>query len=115
MLQIALESLLRGDAETALPLAQKAVELEPTLPTARNALGRALLMRGETVAAIRQLERGARLAPGDRATRFALVKAYLRAGRTEDGLREREAFEALDAAAHSSAPSPAARLDPGSE
>jgi len=113
MLQIALESLLRGEPETALPLAQKAVELEPMQPTARNALGRALLKLGEFDAAIEQLERGAELAPGDRATRFALVRAYQRAGRDEDAAREREAFEALDAAAHSSAPDPVGALDPG--
>jgi len=113
MLQIALESLLRDDPETALPLARKAVELEPQLPTARNALGRALLKLGEIDAAIAELEKGAELAPGDRATRFALVRAYQLAGREGDAAREREAFEALDAAANASQPTTLGPLDPG--
>jgi protein O-GlcNAc transferase len=113
MLQIALESLLRDDPETALPLARRAVELEPQLPTARNALGRALLKLGEIDEAIGELEKGAELAPGDRATRFALVRAYQLAGREEDAAREREAFEALDAAVNASPPSTLGTLDPG--
>ena len=67
------------------------------LPTARNALGRALLMQGEIDAAIGQLRRGAKLAPRDRATRFALVKAYLRAGRKEDAVKTwKKALDAFD-------------------
>ena len=98
MLQIAVEKNLRAENDAARPLAEKAVELAPTLPAARNVLGRVLLELGETDRAIRELEEGIALAPNHRQMHFELARAYARAGRKEDAERERAIFTKLEAA-----------------
>jgi tetratricopeptide (TPR) repeat protein len=101
MLQIAFEQIKRGEYSQALPLAERAVELAPTLHAARNALGRALLEAGEVERAIAELLTGVKLAPGSPELRFALARAYQRAGRAEDAARERAEFLRLDREARS--------------
>jgi tetratricopeptide (TPR) repeat protein len=98
MLQIAIEKNLRAENEAALSLAEKAVELAPTLPAARNVLGRILLELGETDRAIQELEVGVKMAPDHRQMHFELERAYKRAGRTENAERERAIFMKLDEA-----------------
>jgi predicted Zn-dependent protease len=92
MLQIAFEQIKRGNYADALPLAERAAELAPTLPVARNALGRALLETDQVDRAIVELEAGVKLGPDSPEMRFALARAYQRAGRVEDATRERAEF-----------------------
>jgi predicted Zn-dependent protease len=85
----------RDELDTALPFAEKAVQLAPNMFPARNVLGRILLDLGQTDRAIKELEEGARLAPTSPEMHFALARAYTRAGRKADATRERELFKRL--------------------
>ncbi len=96
MLQMAFEYGKRSDFESALPLAKKAAELEPTMFPAHKAYGESLLGTGNVAAAIDELEIGVKLAPDSPSMRFSLAKAYQRAGRTQDADRERAEFLRLD-------------------
>ena len=95
MVQMAFEYMKRDEFTTALPLAEKAVQLAPKMYPARNVLGRILLELGEVERAIKELEEGARLAPTSPEMHFALARAYTRAGRKQDAARERELFKRL--------------------
>ena len=101
LLQIAFEQIKRGEYAEALPNAEKAAALAPTLHAARNALGRALLETGQVERAVAELEAGIRLAPASPEMRFALARAYQRAGRADDAARERAEFLRLDREARS--------------
>src|SRR5262245_32128624 len=96
MVQLAFEYLKRDEYETALPLAEKAVQLAPNMFPARNVLGRILLEMGQIDRAIKELEAGARLAPTSPEMYFALARAYTRAGRKEDAAKARETFKRLE-------------------
>lgn len=96
MLQMAFEYGKRSDFESALPLAKRAVELEPTMFPAHKAYGESLLGTGNISAAVEELEIGVKLAPDSPSMRFSLAKAYQRAGRTQDAERERAEFLRLD-------------------
>lgn len=95
MVQMAFEYLKRDEYNTALPLAEKAVQLAPNMFAARNVLGRTLLELGQVERAVKELEEGVRLAPSSPEMHFALARAYTRAGRKEDAARERETFKRL--------------------
>lgn len=95
MVQMAFEYLKRDDYNTALPLAEKAVQLGPKMFPARNVLGRILLQLGQVDRAIKELEEGARLAPTSPEMHYALGRAYRRAGREEDAKRETALFQKL--------------------
>jgi tetratricopeptide (TPR) repeat protein len=95
MVQIAFEYMKRDELNTALPFAEKAVELAPKMFQARNVLGRVLLDLGQVERAIKELEEGARLAPSSPEMHFALARAYTRVGRKTDAVRERELFKRL--------------------
>lgn len=95
MVQMAFEYLKRDDYNTALPLAEKAVQLDPKMFPARNVLGRVLLQLGQVDRAIKELEEGARLAPTSPEMHYALGRAYRRAGREEDAKRETALFQKL--------------------
>lgn len=95
MVQMAFEYLKRDDYNTALPLAEKAVQLNPKMFPARNVLGRLLLQLGQVDRAIKELEEGARLAPTSPEMHYALARAYRRAGREEDAKRETALFQKL--------------------
>lgn len=95
MVQMAFEYLKRDEYTTALPLAEKAVQLAPKMFPARNVLGRVLLELGQVDRAIKELEEGVRLAPSSPEMHFALARAYTRSGRKADAAREREVFKRL--------------------
>ena len=96
MLQIALQMIKEGRYEDALPYAEKAVQTDPQLFAARNALGRALLELGEVDRAVTELKIGAELAPDSPQMYFHLARAYQRAGRKEDADKARVMFMKLD-------------------
>jgi tetratricopeptide (TPR) repeat protein len=96
LLQMAFEYLKRDEHETALPLAEKAAQLAPTMYPARNVLGRVLLELGQVERAVKELEEGVRLAPNVPEMHYALARAYTRAGRRQDAARARETFQRLE-------------------
>jgi tetratricopeptide (TPR) repeat protein len=96
LMQVAYEYLKRGDAEAALPWAQKSVAAAPNAFTSHKALGQALLETGDVDGAIKELLIGITLAPESPGLHFTLARAYQRAGRIEDATRERDEFTRLD-------------------
>jgi tetratricopeptide (TPR) repeat protein len=106
MLQIAFELMKQGQHAEALTLAQKAVDLDPSLFAAHQALGRALLETGDVDRAIQELEAGAKLAPSSPELFFSLARAYAKKGRTEDAARARATFLKLDTARRSARSGP---------
>src|SRR5262245_8505145 len=96
LMQMAYEYLKRGDAASALPLAQQAVKAAPNAFTSHKALGQALLETGDVDGAIRELETGIKLAPESPGLHFTIARAYQRAGRVEDANRARKEFTRLD-------------------
>jgi tetratricopeptide (TPR) repeat protein len=117
MVQLAFEYLKRGEYSTALPLAEKSVELAPKMFPARNVLGRVLMELGQIDKAIEHLEEGVRLAPSSPEMHFALARVYTRAGRKQDAARERETFKRLQdqhEAQRAAALRPGGETDPNS-
>jgi len=96
LLQIAYEYVNRGDSQTGLPWAKRAVAAAPNAFAARKALGQALLDTGDIEGAIKELELGIKMAPESPGLHFTLARAYQRAGRIEDAARERAEFTRLD-------------------
>lgn len=96
LMQLAYEYLKRGDPQTALPWAQKAVEAAPNAFAPRKSLGQALLETGDVEGAIRELEIGIKLAPESPGLHFTIARAYQRAGRVDDAERARNEFTRLD-------------------
>jgi predicted Zn-dependent protease len=94
--QIAYEYLKRGDAQSAVPWAQKAAAAAPKEFTSHKALGQALLETGDVDGAIKELLVGIELAPESPGLHFTLARAYQRAGRLEDADRARAEFTRLD-------------------
>jgi tetratricopeptide (TPR) repeat protein len=88
-LDIAFELLKLQRNEEARAVAERAVELSPTLFATHAALGRALVETGEVDRGIRELEQAASLAPESAEVHFALARAYARAGREQEAARER--------------------------
>jgi tetratricopeptide (TPR) repeat protein len=93
LVSIAQEYLKRGEYQTALPFAEKAVSANPTYFTAHAVLGQVLadgnldIPRG-----IHELETAVRIAPAQPQVHFALGTAYIKAGRKQDAERERAEF-----------------------
>ncbi len=96
LMQIAFEYVNRGDAQTALPWAQRAVAAAPNAFPARKALGQALLETGDVEGAIRELLTGIKLAPESPGLFYTLARAYQRAGRLDDAEKARAEFTRLD-------------------
>jgi predicted Zn-dependent protease len=96
LLQLAFEYLKRGEAEKGLPYAEKAVQLDPKMFLARNALGRILLELGQIDRAVGELEAGVKLESNSPEMYYALAKAYSKAGRDADAQRARSEFRRLD-------------------
>ena len=96
LMQIAYEYLKRGEAQSALPWAQKSVAVAPNVFTSHKALGQALLETGDVDGAIKELLIGITLAPESPGLHFTLARAYQRAGRIEEATRERDEFTRLD-------------------
>jgi tetratricopeptide (TPR) repeat protein len=96
LLQLAFEHLKRGEAEKGLPYAEKAVQLDPKMVLARNALGRILLELGQIDRAVGELEAGVKLESSNPEMYYALARAYSKAGRDADAQRARSEFMRLD-------------------
>jgi protein O-GlcNAc transferase len=94
-LEIAFELLKLHRNDEAKAVAERAVELAPTLFATHAALGRALVELGELDRGIRELEQASRLAPESAEVHFSLARAYARAGREADAARERAEFTRL--------------------
>ncbi len=97
-LEIAFELLKLHRNDEAKAVAERAVELAPTLFATHAALGRALVELGELDRSIRELEQASRLAPESAEVHFSLARAYARAGREADAARERAEFTRLQQA-----------------
>jgi tetratricopeptide (TPR) repeat protein len=95
-LDIAFELLKLQRYEEARSVAERAVELSPTLFASHVALGRALVETGEVDRGIGELQRAVRLAPEAAEVHFALARAYSRAGREQEAASERAEFARLD-------------------
>lgn len=90
---IAGEYLKRGEYQTALPYAEKAVESDPGYFAAHAILGQ-ILAEGELdiPRGVRELESAVHMAPWQPQVHFALGTAYAKAGRKEDAAKERAEF-----------------------
>jgi len=95
-LDIAFELLKLQRNEEARTVAERAVELSPTLFATHVALGRALVETGEVDRGVRERELAAGRAPQSPEVPFALAPADARAGREQDAARERGEFARLD-------------------
>jgi predicted Zn-dependent protease len=95
-MQIAFEYVNRGDAQTGLPWAKRAVAAAPNAFPARKALGQALLETGDIEGSIRELLIGIKLAPESPGLYYTLARAYQRAGRLDDAEKARAEFTRLD-------------------
>ncbi len=95
-LDIAFELLKLQRNEEAKTVAERAVELAPTLFATHVALGRALVETGEVERGIREIEQAVLRAPESPEVHFALARAYARAGREDDAARERATFARLE-------------------
>jgi len=93
LVAIAQEYLKRGQYETALPYAERAVKANAGYFTAHAVLGQVLAEGNLDVSrGIRELETAVRLAPTQPQVHFALGTAYVKAGRKEDAAKERTEF-----------------------
>jgi tetratricopeptide (TPR) repeat protein len=81
--------------EKAVPLAERAVALDPNNPRTRYALGRALLDTGHVAESAPQLEIAKQLAPSSAQIHFTLAKTYKALGRNKEAQQETAAFIAL--------------------
>ena len=101
-LQLAAELLKQGDAASARPHAEAAVQVAPQEFAPRLALGQVLLGLGDVAGAVSELETGVTLAPASAQAHYLLAIAYARAGRPKDAERERAAFTKLSGSAAAS-------------
>ena len=93
LVSIAAEYLKRGEYQTALPSAEKAVEVSPTYFAAHAILGQVLAEGDLDVSrGTHELESAVQLAPWQPQVHFALATAYAKAGRKADAAKEREEF-----------------------
>jgi len=93
LVAIAQEYFKRGQFESALPYAEKAIKADSGYFTAHAVLGQILADGNLDVArGIRELQTAVRLAPNQPQVHFALGTAYVRAGRKEDAAKERAEF-----------------------
>ncbi len=101
LVTIAAEYIKRNDLKSALPYAEKAVELEPQSFPAHTVLGR-VLAEGDIdpKRGVQELEEARKLAPSSPQVRIALATAYTKVGRKEEAAKERREFlrlrQALD-------------------
>jgi tetratricopeptide (TPR) repeat protein len=106
-LEIAFELLKLHRNDEAQAVAERAVELAPTLFATHAALGRALVELGELDRGTRELEQASLLAPESAEVHFSLARAYARAGREADAARERAEFTRLQQAPAAAGGAPA--------
>lgn len=89
---IALEYETRGELDTAISYARRAVEADPQYFGAHVVLGRLLVSAGEVEPGIKELETAKQQASDSPPVRFSLATAYAKAGRSADAARERAEF-----------------------
>ena len=96
MIQMAQESLKRGELDAALEWATRAVQLAPRNFVGRRILGQIKLERKDLAGAIAELETAVKLEPASPSVHYTLARAYQRAGRVADARRERAEFSRLE-------------------
>jgi tetratricopeptide (TPR) repeat protein len=89
------ELTLRSSPQKAGGYLEQAIRLNPELPQALLAYGRALARSGQTEKAVEQFRRVAQLAPEEDSVHYHLAGAYRRLGRDEEAKRELARFEEL--------------------
>jgi tetratricopeptide (TPR) repeat protein len=89
------EVTLRVDPRSAGDYLERALALNPDLPQARLAYGRALLRLGEPEKAVQQFEQVERLAPEEDSVHYHLASAYRKLGRSKDADTEMAKFQEL--------------------
>jgi len=89
------ELSLRTNPQEAREYLERAVSLNPELPQAVLAYGRALARAGETEKAVQQFQRVLKLAPEEDSVHYHLAHAYRRLGRNEESKVEMARFEEL--------------------
>lgn len=81
--------LIKNDAASALPYAQKAIDQQPALPSAQLVLGKSLLDTGDVANGLVHLEKALEMEPNNLEAHLALAKAYSKSGRKDEARRER--------------------------
>jgi tetratricopeptide (TPR) repeat protein len=97
-LRLAEEYSKQQNPNSALPLAQEAVKLDPKRAAAHMMLGEVLIAKEDSTAGIRELETARDQAPQTVRIHWDLLRAYTAAGRSEDARREKEKIEKLSSA-----------------
>jgi tetratricopeptide (TPR) repeat protein len=95
MLELALVQIEDAQASEAVPLAKRAVTLDPENPRVHYVLGRALFDTGRFQESVHELEIAKQIAPEYGPIRFTLANAYRRLGRIQEAERETAAFLSL--------------------
>lgn len=97
-LRLAEEYTKQQNPNSALPLAQEAVKLDPKRAAAHMMMGEVLIAEEDPAAGIRELETARDQAPQTVRIHWDLLRAYTAAGRSEDAKREKEEIEKLSSA-----------------
>ena len=92
---IALEYEARGDLDTAIPYARRAVESDGEYFGAHAVLGKLLASNGQVEQGIKELEIARQQAPDSPQVHFSLATAYSMAGKKEEAAKERAEFARL--------------------
>ena len=92
---IALEHEARGDLDTAVTYARRAVEADAQFFAAHAVLGKLLANNGEVELGIKELEIARQQAPDSPLVHFSLATAYAIAGRKAEAAQERAEFARL--------------------
>ncbi|MGO4882872.1 MAG: tetratricopeptide repeat protein [Bryobacteraceae bacterium] len=92
---IALEYEARGDPDTAISYARRAVDADPQFFAAHAVLGKLLAEAGEVEKGVKELEIARQQASDSPQVHFSLAAAYALAGRKADAARERAEFVRL--------------------
>ena len=93
--RLAEEYMKEGQFDQALPLADAAVQLDPSNPSTHLMYGEALVGKQDLAGGIRELETARDEAPQMLRIRWDLVRAYLATGRKDDAKREKDEIEKL--------------------
>ena len=92
---VALAYEMRGDSDTAISYARRAVATDPQFFGAHAVLGKLLTNAGEVEEGIKELEIARQQASDVPQIHFSLAAAYAMAGRKDDAARERAEFARL--------------------
>jgi len=92
---IALEYEARGELDTAISYARRAVEADGTFFGAHAVLGKLLAGNGQVEQGIKELEIARQQAPDSPQVHFSLAAAYSLAGKKEEAAKERAEFARL--------------------